>query len=147
MVTSKIYFMHQLNFHRNCHQSICPIPIQNHMHWWWIEIKESPKYKLYDNIGDLVRKLFISKQWQQEELLGYAAFTLITHTVIPTLSFTSQLCYKPLSILQRVTQSQKVHISCHDWLQNFITSALIKICPRVSQSMKGVTGILPCLIK
>ena len=29
----------------------CPIPIQNNMHSWWIEIKEIPKYKLYDNFG------------------------------------------------------------------------------------------------
>ena len=25
---------------------VCPIPIQNNMHCWWIEIKENPKYKL-----------------------------------------------------------------------------------------------------
>ena len=34
------------------------IPIQNNMHWWWIEITEIPKYKPYDNIGDLPRKTF-----------------------------------------------------------------------------------------
>ena len=22
---------------------MCPVPIQNHMQWWWIEIKENPK--------------------------------------------------------------------------------------------------------
>ena len=31
--------------------------------------------------------------------------------------YTTQLCYKPLGILQRVTKSQKVHISSHDILQ------------------------------
>ena len=36
----------------------CPIPIQNNMHWWWIEIKEIPKYKLYGNIGDLSKTNF-----------------------------------------------------------------------------------------
>ena len=36
---------------------------------------------------------------------------LITHTAIYTPPFTLQLCYKPLGILQRVTKSQKVHIS------------------------------------
>ena len=36
---------------------------------------------------------------------------LLTHPVVYTLPFTLQLCYKPLSILQRVTKSQKVHIS------------------------------------
>ena len=36
---------------------------------------------------------------------------LMTHTAIHTLPFTLQLCCKPLGILQRVTKSQKVHIS------------------------------------
>ena len=36
---------------------------------------------------------------------------LMTHTVIYTIPLTLQLCYKPLGILQRVTKSQKVHIS------------------------------------
>ena len=39
---------------------------------------------------------------------------LMTHTAIYTLPFTLQLCYKPLGILQRVTESQRVHISNHD---------------------------------
>ena len=43
---------------------------------------------------------------------------LMTHPAIYTLPFTLQLCYKPLGILQRVTKSQKVHISIHDGLQN-----------------------------
>ena len=42
----------------------------------------------------------------------------MTHPVVYTLLFTLQLCYKPLGILQRVTKSQKVHISSHDVLQN-----------------------------
>ena len=42
---------------------------------------------------------------------------LVTHPAIYTLSFTLQLCYKPLGILHRVTKSQKVHISRHDELQ------------------------------
>ena len=42
---------------------------------------------------------------------------LMTHPAIYTLPFTLQLCYKPLGILQRVTKSQKVHISSHDELQ------------------------------
>ena len=32
---------------------VCPIPIQNNMHCWWVEINECPKYKLYANIKDL----------------------------------------------------------------------------------------------
>ena len=42
---------------------------------------------------------------------------LMTHSAIYTLPFTLQLCYKPLGILQRVTESQKVHISSHDGLK------------------------------
>ena len=42
---------------------------------------------------------------------------LMIHPAIYTLPFTLQLCYKPLGILQRVTKSQKVHISSHDGLK------------------------------
>ena len=42
---------------------------------------------------------------------------LMTHPAVYTLPFTLQLCYKPLGILQRVTKSQKVHISSCDILQ------------------------------
>ena len=42
---------------------------------------------------------------------------LMTHPAIYTLTFTLQLCYKPLGIPQRVTKSQKVYISNHDGLQ------------------------------
>ena len=41
---------------------------------------------------------------------------LVTHLAVYTLLFTLKLCYKPLGILQRVTKSQKVHISSHDVL-------------------------------
>ena len=37
---------------------VCSIPIQNIMHCWWIEIRGCPKYKLYDNIGDLSKTKF-----------------------------------------------------------------------------------------
>ena len=39
---------------------------------------------------------------------------LMTHPVDYTLPFTLQLCYKPLGTLQRVTKSQKVHMSSRD---------------------------------
>ena len=45
---------------------------------------------------------------------------LMTHPAVYTLPFTLQLRYKPLSILQRVTKSQKVHISGHDVLQKLL---------------------------
>ena len=44
---------------------------------------------------------------------------LMTYPAVYTLLFVLQLCYKPLGILQRVTKSQKVHISSHDALQKF----------------------------
>ena len=46
---------------------------------------------------------------------------LMTHPAIYTTPFTLQLCYKPLGIMQRVTKSQKVHISSHDGLQTLHT--------------------------
>ena len=42
---------------------------------------------------------------------------LMIHPAVYTLPFTLQLCYKSLGILQRVTKSQKVHISSHDVLK------------------------------
>ena len=42
---------------------------------------------------------------------------LMTRPAIYTLSFTLQLCYKTLDILQRVTKRQKVYFSSHDKLQ------------------------------
>ena len=43
---------------------------------------------------------------------------LMTPPDISTLPFTIQFCYKPLDILQRVTERRKVHISSHNGLQN-----------------------------
>ena len=76
MVTNKIYFMHQFDFLCNFYQSMYPIPIQNHMQWWLVEIKESSKYKLYDNWKFNKNNLLIFKQWHQEEPLGYVVFIL-----------------------------------------------------------------------
>ena len=41
---------------------------------------------------------------------------LVTHPAVYTLPFTLQLCYKPLGILQTVTNRQKVHMSSHGLL-------------------------------
>ena len=54
---------------------------------------------------------------------------LMTHPAIYTLPFTSQLCYKPLVILQRITKSQKVHNQVMMYYKNFITSTLLDIGP------------------
>ena len=98
----------------------CPTPIQNNMHSWWIEIKEILKYKRYDNIGDLSKTTFDIIAMTPRGALGLCYVhiaQLMTHSAIHTLPFTLQLCYMPLGILQRVTKSQKVHISSHDELQ------------------------------
>ena len=42
---------------------------------------------------------------------------IMTHPAIYTLLFTLKLYYKLLDILQKVTKSQKVHISSHDGLK------------------------------
>ena len=72
---------------------------------------------------------------------------LITHPSIYALPFTFQLCYKPLGTLQRVTNSQKVHISSHDGPKKFITSTLLDIGPKASQRRSRVAEITPSPIK
>ena len=58
---------------------------------------------------------------------------LMAHTVIYILPFTLQLCYKPLGILQRVTKSQRVHISSHD---NAYTNTKILFIRMLKKSRK-----------
>ena len=99
---------------------VCQIPIQNNMHSWWIEIKEIRKYKRYNNFGDLSKATFwyhSNDNKRNPWVVMCSNCQLMTHPAIYTLPFTLQLCYKPLGILQRVTKSQKVHISSHDKLQ------------------------------
>ena len=56
-----------------------------------------------------------------------------------TLSFTLQLCHKPLGILQMLTKIQKVHISKDDGLPNFAISVLLK----VGSGFPRIAGIRP----
>ena len=63
------------------------------------------------------------------------------HPAVFTLLFPLQVCYKPLGIPLRVTLSQKVHISSHDGLQNFMTPTFLNISPIVSKSECRVAGI------
>ena len=72
---------------------------------------------------------------------------LMTHPPISTLSFTLQLCYTPLGILQRVTKSDKFHISRHEGFPNFVTWNLLNLYARVSKSKERVAGIRPSLAK
>ena len=86
-----------------------------------IQIKESPQYKNSINTGDLSIRFLDIITVTPRETLGLCCVhiaQLMTHPAIYTLPFTLQLCYKPLGILQRVTKSQKVHISDHDGLEN-----------------------------
>ena len=101
-----------------------PVPIQNNMHCLWIETKKSPKYKLNDNIGDLLKATFDIIAMTPRGTLGLCCIhiaQLMTHPTVYALPFTLQLCYKPLGVLQRVTKSQKVHISSQDVLQKWHT--------------------------
>ena len=72
---------------------------------------------------------------------------LMTHPAAYTLPFTLRLFYKLPGILQRVTKSEKVHISSHDGLQNFVISTLLTIGPRVCHRWDTVTEICPSLTK
>ena len=109
-----------------------------------------PWKQIFDNIEDLsFRFIWCLSKWHQEKSLGYVVFicSINDYLAIYTTAFTLQLCYEPLWIPQRVTKSQKVHISSHDGLQNILTSVLLNIGPRVSQSGDRVAGIRPSLIK
>ena len=135
---------------------VCPITIQSNMHSSWIEINEIPKFKLYDNIGDLSKTTFLCMTMTPREALGLCCVhiaQLMTHPAIYTLPFTLQLCYKPLHILQTVTKkplhilqtatkSQKIHISSHDDLQKLHNINFAwKRSPRFSQREGRETGI------
>ena len=71
----------------------------------------------------------------------------MTHPFGYTLLFVLQLCYKLLGVLQRVAKSLQVHFSSHDGQQNFTTSSLLYIGPRVPLIWGKVTGICPSLTK
>ena len=98
--------------------------IQNNIYYWIettrIEIKESSQSKFYNNIEDLSIRYF----WYQNSDTKRNSWVLLwSHCpinyslAIYTIPFTSQLCYHSFGILQRVTKSQKVHISNHDGLE------------------------------
>ena len=62
---------------------------------------------------------------------------LMTHQLFQH-SFILQFCYM---LAYRITKSQKVYISSHDRLQNFITPTFLNIAPMVSQSEDRVAVI------
>ena len=93
----------------NFYQSKCLIPSQNPMHCWWIKIKENPKCKLYDNVGN----------WEKQQAFDIITMTprgtlglccvhivhLVTYPAIPTLPLTLQLCRKSIGILLMIIKS------------------------------------------
>ena len=142
----KIYFWHQFDFIK-----AWLMLIQNSSNCWTektqIEKKESPQYKLCNNIADLSIRSF---WYHNSDTKGnpWVMFVdiaqLMTHPAIYTTPFTLQLCYKPLAILQRVTKSQKVLKSDHDGLKNLRNiNFIFDIGYRVSQRRNRVTGISP----
>ena len=77
----------------------------------WIKTEESTQYKFYYDTGDLSIRSF----WHHSSDTKRNPWVMLC-SHCPT-QFTLQLCYKTLGILQRVTKTQKVHISSHDGLQ------------------------------
>ena len=69
---------------------------------------------------------------------------LMTHPDIYTLPFTLHLCYKLPGIMQRVTKSQKVHISSHDY-KHFIPSTLVNMSQGFPGRVLGSRNL--CVIK
>ena len=56
---------------------------------------------------------------------------LVTHLSVYTLSFTLQLCYKPLGILQRVIKVKKFIYQIMMYCKNFTTLTFLDIGPKV----------------
>ena len=127
-----------------------PIPTRKNMHFWWIKIKKSPKYKLYDNFKGLSKKPFDIKAIIPRGILELFCVhipQLMTYPAVYTLPFTLQLCYKPLGISKRVTKSQKFIYQIMMYCKN-LTSGLLDIGWRSSQSGGRENGnfLLPLLI-
>ena len=109
---------------------VCPMPIQNTMHCWWIEIKDIPKYKLYDNIGDLSKTTFWYHSYDTKRNLWVMlcshcpindSFMLFTHYCLPCSYVTSLLTYcrgwlRVKRFIYQVTM----------YCKNFITSTLLE---------------------
>ena len=95
--------------------------IQNSIYCWiettQIKKEESPQSKFYNNIRDLPIKSF---WYHNSDTKRNPWVMLCSHFPISDSSgylhntVYLAVCYKPLGILQRVTKSQKVHISHHD---------------------------------
>ena len=119
MVTNKIYLMQQFEF-PSIFIKICQY------HFKIISTVDGLRQRKALNTNLMIKLEICQKQpfdiiamtpsWTFGLCCVYIT-QLMTHPAVYTLPFTLQLCYKPVGILQRVTKSQKVHISRHDALQ------------------------------
>ena len=101
-----------------------------------------PEYKFYDNIEDFsIRSFWYDSNDTKRGPLVMLCSLFPIKDSSGYLLLTFQVFYKSFGIPQRVTQSQKVHISSHDGLQNFKTPTFLNINPMVSQSEYRVAGI------
>ena len=123
----KICFWHQSDFLFHIYKSLANTNSKQQELLWiettQIQIKESPQYKYYNNTGDLSIRSFgyhnsDTKRSPWVTFRSHCPINDYLHPAIYTTPLTLQLCYKHLGILQRVTKSQKVHISDHDGLEN-----------------------------
>ena len=144
MVINKISFIHQFGFPGNFYQSVPNTNSKQHvlmMDW----DKGNPLNTNFLIILEICQKQpfdIIAMTPRGTLGLCYVHIAqLMTHPAIYTLPFTLQLCYKPHGILQRVTKSQKVHISSQDELQKFHNINFAWNRSRYSQREDRETGI------
>ena len=124
MATYKTCFRHQFHFSFHSYKSVANANLKQSLQLDWDYSMDcgraNPEYQFCDNVGDLsVRSFWYHSNDTKRNpwLCCVHIAQLMTHPVINTLPFTLQLCYKPLGILQRVTKSEKAHISSHDGLK------------------------------
>ena len=55
---TKIYFIHQFDFPSKFYPSVCPLPFQNNIHCWWIEIKKDLNTNFIIKLGICPKKPF-----------------------------------------------------------------------------------------
>ena len=116
--------------------------------------KGKPWIQIFDIIENLsVRSIWYHSKWQKENLGLFCVHCFksratvgLCYAHIPQL-ITHRAYATNLSIPQRVTESQNVHLSSHDGLPNFLTSNMLHIGPRIYLSGDRVAGICPSLSK
>ena len=112
---------------------LCPITIQNNMHWWWIEINEIPKYKFYGNIGGLSKTTcwYHSNDTKRNSWVVLCShFPVNDSPAIYTLPFTLRLCYKPLAYCRGQLRVKRFIYQVMMNCKNFIKSTFLDIGPK-----------------